>query len=51
MKKNWKKSSGKRNGAIGICYFFMKGHIKEGNLEVEYCTTEETIADFMIKLL
>jgi hypothetical protein len=47
FKKNGKKSSSKRTRAINIRYFFVTDQSEKGNVEIEYCPTEEMVADFM----
>ena len=51
LENNGKKSSSKRTRAMNIRYFFVTDQISKGNLEVEYCPTEEMIGDFMTKPL
>ena len=51
LETNGKKSSSKRTRALNIRYFFMTDHIEKGNLEVQYCPTEEMWADYHTKPL
>jgi hypothetical protein len=51
LEKNGRKSAGKRSRAINIRYFFVTDHVKKGNVTIEYCPTDEMIADFMTKPL
>lgn len=51
LETNGRKSVGKRNRALNIRYFFMTDQIKKNNVVVEYCSTDEMIADFMTKPL
>jgi hypothetical protein len=47
LEKNGKHSSGKNTRHIDIRYFFITDCIQKGLVMVEYCTTEEMIADFL----
>ena len=51
LENNDKKSSSKRTRAMNICYFFVTDQVSKGNLEIEYCPTENMIGDFMTKPL
>jgi hypothetical protein len=51
LEKNGKKSSSKRTRAINIRYFFVTDQSEKGNVEIEYCPTEDMVADFMTKPL
>ena len=51
LEKNGRKSAGKRSRAINIRYFFVTDHVDKGNVTIEYCPTDEMIADFMTKPL
>ena len=51
LETNGRKSVGKRNRAINVRYFFLTDQIARGNVEVEYCCTDEMIGDFMTKPL
>ena len=51
LEKNGKASSGRRTRHINIRYFFVTDQIKKGELGVEYCPTEEMLADFFTKPL
>jgi hypothetical protein len=48
---NGKKSSGKRTGALNICYFFLTDQVEKGNLSIEYCPTDDMVGDFHTKPL
>ena len=37
--------------AVNVRYFFLTDQIARGNVEVEYCCTDEMIGDFMTKPL
>ena len=51
LEENGKKSSGKRTRALNIRYFFMTDQVEKGNARIEYCPTDEMIADYMTKPL
>ena len=51
LEKNGRKSAGKRSRAINIRYFFVTDHVDKGNVSIEYCPTDQMIADFMTKPL
>jgi hypothetical protein len=51
LAKNGKKSSTKRTRALNIRYFFVTDQVEKGNLTIEYCPTDEMLADFMTKPL
>ena len=51
LKKNGRESSGKNSRHINIRFFFIKDRIKNGDLEVNYCPTDDMIADYMTKPL
>ena len=51
LEENGKRSSGKRTRALNVRYFFMTDQIERGNVVVEYCPTDDMIADFMSKPL
>jgi hypothetical protein len=46
---NGKRSSGKRTRALNIRYFFLHDQYEKGNVEFEYCPTEEMKADYHTK--
>ena len=50
LEKNGKASSGKRTKHNNIRYFFVTDRIKKGDLKVDWCPTDEMIADFWTKL-
>ena len=50
LEKNGKASSGHRTRHIDIRYFVMD-RIKNGEMQIEYCPTEEMVADFFMKPL
>ena len=46
LDNNGKRSSSKRTKHINIQYFFITDRIKNGELNIEYCPTDEMVADF-----
>jgi len=48
---NGRKSSSKRTRALNVRYFFLSDQVQRGNLTIEYCPTDEMIADYMSKPL
>jgi hypothetical protein len=51
LENNGTASSGKRTRHINIRYYFVKDRIDNGELRVEYCPTEEMLADILTKPL
>jgi hypothetical protein len=51
LHKNGTSSSSKNTRHINIRYFFIKDRIKSGELEVQFCPSNEMIADFFTKPL
>ena len=51
MEKNGKKSCTKRSRHLNIRYFYVKDLIARGEAEVDYCPTEDMLADFFSKPL
>jgi hypothetical protein len=51
LERNGRASSGKRMRHINIRYFFIKDRIGSGELKVQYCPTDEMLADFFTKPL
>ncbi|CAJ1967308.1 unnamed protein product [Cylindrotheca closterium] len=51
LEENGCKSAGKRSQAINICYFFITDQVEKGNVKIEYCPSDNMIADFMTKPL
>jgi hypothetical protein len=51
LAKNGKRSSSKRTRALNIRYFFVTDQVEKGNLTIEYCPTDEMVADYMTKPL
>ena len=51
LEKNGKCSSSRRMRHINIRYFFVMDHIQSKKVVVEYCPTDEMLADMFTKLL
>jgi hypothetical protein len=51
LENNGRMSSSKRTRHIDIRYFFVTDNIKKGNMRVEYCPTDDMLADFFTKPL
>jgi hypothetical protein len=51
LEKNGMKSSGKRTRHINIRYYFVQDRIENKELRIEYCPTNEMIADILTKPL
>jgi hypothetical protein len=51
LENNGTASSGKRTRHINIRYYFVKDRIDKGELRVEYCPTENMLADMFTKPL
>ena len=51
MENNGRLSSGKRTRHIDIRYFFVKDRIDKKEVRVQYCSTQEMVADFFTKPL
>ena len=51
LETNGRKSAGKRSRALNIRYFFLTDQVERGNVQVEYCPTDEMIGDYMTKPL
>ena len=51
LDKNCKKSSYMKTKKTNIGYFFINDRIKQVELEVKQCTTEDMIADYFTKSL
>jgi hypothetical protein len=49
LEKNGKASSTKRTKHINIRFFFVTDRVKKNEVSVEWCPTEDMIADFMTK--
>ena len=51
LEKNGRQLSGQRTRHVNIRYFFIKDKIQKDEIELEYCPTENMIADFFTKPL
>jgi hypothetical protein len=51
LENNGKMSSSKRTRHLEIRYFFVTDNINKKNLRVEYCPTDDMLADFFTKPL
>jgi hypothetical protein len=51
LENNGRMSSSKRTRHIDIQYFFVTNHVKQGNLRVTYCPTDDMIGDYFTKPL
>jgi len=51
LEVNGRKSAGKRSRALNVRYFFLTDQVEKKNLSIEYCPTDNMIADFMTKPL
>ena len=51
LEKNGSASSSKRTRHINIRFFFVKDRVQAGELTIEYCPTDEMVADFFTKPL
>ena len=51
LENNGKKSSSERTRHINIRYYFITDRIKNGELEIEYCPTDNMVTDYFIKPL
>ena len=51
LENNGKQSSGKKTRHIEIRYFFITDNVRRGTAKVEYCPTEQMVADFFTKPL
>jgi KUP system potassium uptake protein len=51
LEKNGRSSSGRRTRHIDIRYFFVADRVKNGELRIEYCPTDDMLADFFTKPL
>jgi hypothetical protein len=48
---NGKRSSGKRTRALNIRFFFLTDQVEKGNVQIEYCPTNDMVGDFHTKPL
>ena len=51
LETNGRKSACKRSHALNVRYFFLTDQVEKGNLSIEYCPTDEMVADYHTKPL
>ena len=51
METNGKLSSGKQTKHINICYFFIQDRVRNGEITLKYCPTDQMLADYFTKPL
>ena len=51
LETNGRASSSKRTRHLNVRYFFVKDRVDSGEVRIEYCPTEEMIADYFTKPL
>ena len=51
LQKNGKKSSSKRTKHINVRYFLIQDRWENGEFKIDYCPTDEMLADFFTKPL
>ena len=51
LENNRKKSRSKRTKHINIRYYFITDRIKNDELQIEYCPTDNMVADYFTKPL
>ena len=51
LENNGKKSSSKKTRHINIRYYFITDRIKSDEIEIEYCPTDDMVADYFTKPL
>ena len=51
LKNNGRASSSRRTKHLNIRSFFISDCIKKGELKIEYCPTDDMVADFFTKPL
>ena len=51
LETNGRKSAGKRSRALNVRYFFVTDQVEKGNVIIDYCPTDDMIADYMTKPL
>ena len=49
LEKNGKASSSRRTKHVNVRYFFITDRSKNGDLSIEYCPTDDVVADFYTK--
>ena len=50
LENNGRASSSRRTKHLNIRYFFITYRIKKGELKIEYCPTDDMVADFLPNL-
>ena len=50
LENNGKASSSRRTKHLNIRYFFIIDRIKTGELKIDYCQTDDMVADFLPNL-
>jgi hypothetical protein len=51
LEKNGRASAGKRSRHMDIKYFYITDQVDKGKVVIEYCPTDEMIADYLTKPL
>ena len=51
IENNGRASSSRQTKHLNIRYFFITDRIKKGELKIEYCPTDDMVADFFTKSL
>jgi hypothetical protein len=51
LETNGVKSAGKRSRALNVRYFFLADQVEKKNLRIEYCPTDNMVANYMTKPL
>ena len=51
LEENGKKSNGIQTRYLKIRYFFLTDQVEKNKVKIEYCPTENMIADYMSKPL
>ena len=49
LEENGRKSAGKRSRALNVRYFFLTDQVEKGNLVIQYCPTDQMLADYLTK--
>ena len=51
LEENGRKSAGKRSRHLNIRFFFVTDQKAKGNIDIEYCPTDQMKGDYMTKPL
>ena len=51
LEKNGQMLSSRRTKHINVRYYFITDRIEKGDLKIEYCPTDDMVADYMTKPL